>query len=319
VLFRSTDGDGTLDAWDTDADGDGTLDPAVEYNSTTRNDAGSVGSISVGVSAVLVDNADIWGYVGTGGSAPKVGSTGTIGPFGTSTGTVVASHVSTDFSADFDAVTTPTTAGITSLGTINSDLDLPRTGDSPAADGYYYYDASQINTNNKTLFVKKRATDTTSPKVILRLSNTSTSISLGGSGAIEIEYGSELQIYAPGDISIAGNGITNGGTSASSMNQPVACQIWGTKTSGTQDIAIKGNGVLSAIVYAPQGSVELDGGVDVYGSVVGNDITLNGTTAKFHYDESLGNFGGNNPYRVTSWNELNLATDRATYSSVMAW
>lgn len=314
-----TDGDGTLDAWDSDADGDGVLDPLVAYDSSSRNDAGSVGSISVGVSSVLVDNADIWGYVGTGGSPPVVGSTGTIGPFGTSTGTVDASHVSTDFTADFDAVTTPTTAGITNLATINSDLDLPRAGDSPAADGYFYYDAAQINTNNKTLFIKKRATDTTSPKVILRLSNTGTSISIGGSGAIDIEYGSELQIYAAGTISIAGNGITNGGNTSGSMNQPVACQIWGTKTSGTQDIAIKGNGVLSAIVYAPQGDISLDGGVDVYGSVVGNEIVLNGTTAKFHYDESLGNFGGNNPYRVTSWNELNLASDRATYSSVMTW
>jgi len=65
---------------------------------------------------------------------------------------------------------------------------------------------------------------------------------------------------------------------------------------------------LSAIVYAPFGSVKINGNGDVCGSVVANDITVVGNAA-FHYDESLGNFGGN-PYRVTAWTELTSASDR---------
>ncbi|MCR3936512.1 hypothetical protein, partial [Klebsiella pneumoniae] len=68
----------------------------------------SVGSISVSVAAVAINNADIWGYVATGGAMPSMGPNGTVGPFGTTTGTMDMSHVSTDFTASFDPVTAPT-------------------------------------------------------------------------------------------------------------------------------------------------------------------------------------------------------------------
>lgn len=307
----------SVDSWNSDPDNNSAT-AAIKYSAGVRNDNGSVGSISVSVDSVLVQNADIWGYAATGGALPSVGSNGVIGPFGTANGTMDMSHVSTDFSANFDPVTAPSTSGY-NLGGITSNLDLPRTGDTPAADGKYYYDATQINFNNKTFAVKMRATDTASPKVVLRLSNTTTSIDIGGgSGALNVESGSTLEIYAPGDIKIAGQGAMNGGTTSGTANQPIALQIWGTKTSGTQNIQIAGNGALSAVVYAPQGSVKINGNGDVMGSVVANDITVVGN-ASFHYDESLGNFGGNNPFRVTKWDELNTASARATYSSVMTW
>ena len=72
------------------------------------------------------------------------------------------------------------------------------------------------------------------------------------------------------------------------------------------------------MLYAPQGSVKINGNGDVLGSIVANDITCVGN-AYFHYDESLANFGGNNPLRISKWKELTSAADRATYASVINW
>src|SRR5690606_11751766 len=154
---------------------------------------------------------------------------------------------------------------------------------------------SSINFNNKLLHIKKRSAGESSPKVVIKLTDAVTSIKIGGgSGELRIESGANLEIYAPGDITIAGNGIMNDG------GLPENFQIWGTKTSGVQSIDIKGNGALSALVYAPQGSVKINGNGDVLGSIVANDITLVGNAA-FHYDESLADFGGNDPFRISLW------------------
>lgn len=305
-----------IDSWNSDPDNNAATAPVV-YSAATKNDAGSVGSISVGVNSVLVDNADIWGYVGTGGSAPSVGATGTIGPFGTAAGTTVASHVSTDFTTSFDDVGAPSTYSYTSVGSLSSSAVLPT--DFPAAtlkaDGKYYIQCTNIGGSNKVFTIAA------GKKVVLKVTDTTGNCVdiKGGSGAINISSGASLELYAAGDINIGGQGATNGGTTAATMGQPINFQIYGTKTSGTQAISLKGNGVFSGVLYAPYGSVTLDGSVQSFGSIVANDITLNGSSAQFHYDESLGNFGGNNPFRVTRWDELTTATDRSTYSSVLSF
>lgn len=110
----------------------------------------------------------------------------------------------------------------------------------------------------------------------------------------------------------------NGGTTSATANQPKNFQIWGTKTSGIQDIQIAGNGVLSALVYAPQGSVKINGNGDVTGSVIANDITVVGNAA-FHYDESLADMDGVNPFRISRWSELTSESDRADYLDELSW
>ena len=281
---------------------------AVAYSAAVQRDNGSVGSISVAVNSVGVNNADIWGYASTGGALPNVGANGVVGPFGTTSGTMDMTHVSTDFSASFDNVTAPIATYKAYGGAITNTESLPRAGDPVSADGYYYIEADSINFNNKTLTITN--------KVVLKLTNTITAIGIGGgSGALNIDTGAKLVIYTAGDISIAGNGVMNGGTTAATANQPASCQIYGTKTTLVQDIKIAGNGALSAVIYAPFGSVKINGNGDVGGSVVANDITVVGNAA-FHYDESLANFGGNNPYRVSKWQELTTSTQRAAYSSV---
>ncbi len=306
-----------IDSWNSDPSNNPAA-PAIPYSSAVKHDAGSIGSASVSVSAVEVNNANIWGYVATGGAAPVVGSNGVIGPFGTPSGTVVASRVSTDFTANFDAVTLPSATPI-AIPAITSTTSLPRVGDAPAADGKYYYSAPQIDFNNQTLSIQQRTGDTTLPQVVLILTDTSQSIDIGGgSGALNIQSGASLALYAPGDISIGGNGILNGGSTTGTANQPIACQIWGTATSNSQNISIAGNGVLSAVLYAPQGNLKINGNGDVLGSMVANTVNIVGN-ASFHYDESLANFGGGNPYRVSLWNELTSATDRASYAADLSF
>ncbi|MBL9214656.1 MAG: hypothetical protein JNG83_04185 [Opitutaceae bacterium] len=318
IIFNGNNA--TVDSWDSDPDRNAGTAP-VPYSAGVRKDNGSVGSISVAVNAVLVKQADIWGYVATGGSDPTtaVGTNGSIlgagSTYDPSTWTnhnVDPTRVSTDFAANFDPVTAPAKSYITDLGNINGTLTLPRGSDAPSADGNYYYEVGQINFNNAVL--------TIADKVVIKLTNTSTAIKIGGgSGEIAIKptVGS-LSIYADGDIDIAGKGVANGGTTDAAANQPVNFQLWGTKTSGTQDIKIAGNGVLSGVIYAPQANVAINGNGSVSGSVVANNITLVGN-ANFHYDESLSDFGGGNPYRVSKWRELTSATDRSTYAGVLGF
>ncbi len=305
----------SVDSWNSEKLDDGTLRGSpVGYSAGVAHDKGSVGSISVAVGSVAVQNADIWGYAATGGALPSVGSNGLIGPYGTSSGTMDMDRVSTDFAASFDPVTAPTQLSY-NLGTINGNTSLPGLLHLPRPDGKFYYTASKIDFNNKTLAISGVG----NPKVVITLTDPSTSIDIGGgSGEITIGSGSSLEIYAPADIKIAGNGVLNGGNTAASANQPKNFQIWGTKTSGIQDIQIAGNGVLSAIVYAPQGSVKINGNGDVCGSVIANDIRLVGNAA-FHYDESLAEMDGGSPVRISRWRELTSAADRAPYSSDLSW
>lgn len=329
VVFNGTNT--AVDSWNSDPDNDSAT-AAVPFSSGVRNDRGSVGSISVGVDAVLVKQADIWGFVSTGGSDPTntVGSGGSVmgngstyNPATWSSANVDPTRVSTDFAASFDPVTAPAKTYIDLAGAINTDTVLPRAADIAAglvnADGNYYYTATKVDLTNEYLNI--------TGKVVLKLTYAA-GISVdvgGGSGTINVFNGSSLAIYTDGDIKIAGQGVANGTDSSgngslsdSEAKQPINFQIWGTKTSGTQDIKVAGNGVFSGVIYAPQGAVTVNGNGSISGSVVANTITMTGN-ANFHFDESLANFGGGNPFRVSKWKELTSASDRAAYSSVMSW
>jgi hypothetical protein len=67
-------------------------------------------------------------------------------------------------------------------------------------------------------------------------------------------------------------------------------------------------------VYAPNGTIDITGNGDVKGAVIGDTITLNGQ-GNFHYDESLANFGGTNPFKVVKWRELVSQTQRDGYNT----
>lgn len=299
--IRFNGNNASVDSWNSDPDNNSAT-AAIPYSSGVRRDNGSVGSISVSVDSILVQNADIWGYAATGGALPSVGSNGLIGPFGTTTGTMDMSRVSTDFSANFDAVTAPT-SGTTVAAISNSDLPMTL-GSAGSTTTLRIPSISATGNSGQVLTIQG---DTT---IVLTASAGASALSMTGQSSIAIAPGAKLTIYVEGDVNIAGNGVANGGTSAATSNQPINFQIWGTRTSGTQNIAISGNGALSAVAYAPNASLTINGNGDVMGSFVANDITVVGNAA-FHYDESLGNFGGSNPYRVTRWNEITSLADRS--------
>jgi hypothetical protein len=317
LLFKGNNA--SVDSWNSNPSG-----TVIPYSASVRNDNGSAGSISVSVDSVLIQNADIWGYVATGGTSASnivdnVGTGGSI--LGEDSAAkdktewestkVDPDRVSADFTSDLDPVTAPTNSA-KSLGGINSTITLPEAGDTPDADGNYYYTTTGISLTNKQLIVSANKN-----VVII---NTSGDIKVGGNdGLIQVTNGGSLAIYTSGDVVVGGQGIANGtpsGTSdltAAQAQQPKNFQIWGTSTT-SQSIDIKGKGALSAVVYAPAGDVFVNGNGDVMGSVVAANVTMVGNAA-FHYDESLGDFDGNSPYGISKWTELTTATERADYSA----
>ncbi len=287
----------------------GSYSPAPSISN--RNARGSAGSMSVTTGAFSLGNATIHGYASIGTSnysGLNVGPHGAVGDFGATS--VDYTRVTTDFSADFENISAPSTTAV-ALGGISNTIALPRAMDlpSPAADGKYYYSVSSISlSGSKTLSISAGY-----DVVITATSTVGDAVKTAGNAQIEVNPGSTLAIYAAGDIAIAGNGVAN-------SNQPEAFQFWSTATTG-QTVSISGNGQLSAVVYAPNAAVSISGGGSsgaVYGAVIGDTITLNGG-AEFHYDEALAALDNENPYGIGSWEELTNASDRAGWNARMSF
>ena len=290
ILFNGTNA--TVDSWNSDPDHNPATAP-VDFSPAVRQDRGSIASVSVLNTAVAVNQANVWGYVATGGTAPEVGSTGTVRGADTAPGVNVdPRRVSTDFSADFPIITAPTD-GVT-LASLSATLGTAGLTTRWRTPGI-------VLSGNHTLTILGH--------VILTLTagSSAQAISVTGNAALLIPAGSTLVVYVEGNVRIAGRGLGN------SNVQPVSCQLWGTNTSPAgQDIQIAGNGALRTVLYAPFGDVKINGRGDVMGSIVARTITLLGN-AEFHYDESLADFGTTTPFGIAKWRELTDSADRARY------
>jgi hypothetical protein len=263
-----------------------------------------------------VQNADIYGTASVGGSSSSlvsVGSQGRVGPFGTAAGTKVAANISTNFTANLPNVTAPTPTTTNTLAAVSSSVTLPRTGDTAAVDGKYYYTVPSVSLsgNGDALAVSGNKTVV----LIFTAGQGTTAISLSGHGEIDIAEGGHLDIYTSANVSIAGNGLVNSNTTTTD-----SVQIWGTNTSSTppgQTISVSGNGSLACTCYAPNGAISAKGGGNsgaIYGSFVGYSVELTGND-DFHYDEYLGLANNGGTFLPTRWRELVTTTDRATYDT----
>jgi Tfp pilus assembly protein PilX len=287
----------SVDSWNSDPDNDPST-PPVDYSSATRNDRGSVASVAVDNTAVLVNQASVWGYVYTGGAAPNVGTNGSITgrntPFGVQ---IDPTRVATDFTADFPAVSAPTDG--TPLATLGATLGTMG-------------QTTKWRTNSITLSGKQTLTILGDVTLVLTAGPGAAAIAVTGQASIIIPNGSSLKVYTEGDVLIAGNGLTN-------LNvRPGTFQLFGTNTSAAgQAIQIAGNGALRAVGYAPEGDIKLNGNGDVMGAFVGRTITLTGN-ADFHYDESLAQITDDMPFGVQSWRELTTASERQAKASRFA-
>jgi hypothetical protein len=282
----------SVDSWNSDPDRNAATAP-VPYSAAVRRDHGSVGSVSVGTGAVLVNQASIWGYVATGGAAPAVGTHGSVRGADTATGVAVdPRRVSTDFSASFDTVAAPTdTVFVAAL---------------PAVLGTA---GTRTRWNTPRIFLTGRQTLTIEGDVTLVLTAaTGDAVSITGNAELIVARGASLTLYVSADVKLGGNGVTNTNV------QPVSLQIYGTSGSpGGQTLQIAGNGSLNGVVYAPNGDVSLNGNGDIMGSVVARSIRLTGNAA-FHFDESLAERDTNQPFSISKWRELTTAADRAAVS-----
>ncbi|MBI2812972.1 MAG: hypothetical protein HYX71_01650 [Opitutae bacterium] len=286
----------TVDSWNSDPDNDPAT-AAVPYSAAVRSDRGGIATMSVQNSALLVNQASVWGYVATGGAAPEVGVQGSIRGADTPAGVQIdPARVSTDFAADLPPVTAPVDGTI--IANVGATLGTPGVATK--------WRCPSITLHaNQTLTIQGYVT-------LVLTASTGTALSVTGNASIIVPDGSSLTVYIEADGRIAGNGLGNGN------KRPISCQIWGTSTSAAgQTLQIAGNGALKSVIYAPNAAVTLNGNGDIMGSVVAREVTFTGN-ASFHYDESLASYGENATYGISRWRELTTAEERARWQGVFS-
>lgn len=282
----------SVDSWNSDPDNNSAT-AAIPYSAAVRNDRGSIATLAIENIAMLVNQADVWGYAATGGGAPEVGTHGSIRGASTPADVVIdPARVSTDFSADLPLVTAPVDG--TPIATLGATLGTAGT-------------ATRWRIGSISLNGKQSLTILGDVTLILTAS-TGSALDVTGNASIVIPAGSSLTVYVEADLKVAGNGIANGNT------RPASCRIYGTHASD-QKVHVAGNGALKAVIYAPNADVQVNGNGDILGAVVGREVTFTGN-ADFHYDESLATEGDNTPFGIVRWRELTAPADRAAWTSV---
>lgn len=275
VVFKG--GNAAVDSYDT---GDPNHSTGGLYDAAKRKDKGSVGSVLVTADAVSISNADIWGYVATGGSAPSVGSGGKIHGTTTPSGVDVdTTRIRADFTANFDTVVAPTS--FSSIYTnVSGDIAFGVSGTATTIKA-----TSIKNKNNEVVEFLGDVTLVVTGDVEIK-------------GDFQVGPNASLTMYFDGDMDIGGNGVMN------LTNLPEKLIMYGTGTG--QTVKLSGNGAAHAAIYAPDADLELKGGgvLGVFmGAAVAKTVFINGNY-EFHYDEALADLGSSGVYTVGGWREL---------------
>jgi Tfp pilus assembly protein PilX len=122
----------------------------------------------------------------------------------------------------------------------------------------------------------------------------SSSLDVSGSGRLIIN--GTANIYIDGTANITGAGIVN------SNQSPGNFILYGSPSSDS--IQISGSGSMYAGIYAPNADVSITGNSGLYGAVVGDTVTLTGSS-KIHYDEAFSDSGsGSGDYVSRNWQEI---------------
>jgi hypothetical protein len=134
------------------------------------------------------------------------------------------------------------------------------------------------------------------------------SVRLSGKAELNFSATGVTRLWLEGDLVIGGKGIAN------AYQLPPHLLIYGMPPGyapgvpGCRSVTISGNGQLFAAVYAPKADITINGGGatgDVFGSLVGKTITMNGNGTFFHYDEALAHVeGGVSSYRLNTWTQI---------------
>ncbi len=297
-----------MDSWISDPDNNDTT-PAQTWSTGVSRQNARLASASASTPSINIGSADIYGTVSVG-AATAAGLAmdwgGQVGPKGmpiSGSWNVAAGALSTDFSATFEEVTVPTGA------TVTASYRLPRN----LTVAPWYLDVETIGTPGATtilqmdqMFLDGAAVLNIAGDVTLIFPPDSiTTLRVEGSAQIKLLPGATLTVYTPGDIYIAGAGVING-------SAPKKFQIWSPRTTTGQSIWLEGSAALYGIIYAPYANLTLPGSTDFGGSAVVNNAILSGSGA-YHFDESLLNYSAGGSLRISNYDEVSAAADRAPY------
>lgn len=267
---------------------------------------------SLGPYSVTNNRSNLGGDLGTNGSASLGGAQigGNLSVFSTPMGStsIVAAG-----GAQINIAGTVTTNGeVSGLNASNTGTALPP-GPSPIQ--------TQQSNAQKSLPAVPSAPATATNLGSLSLSGNSSrtltagdyvvsSISITGRAQLRIDNSAgPVNIYVQGanaSIDIGGNGIFAAG-------QPSALRIW---YGGSGDTSVHGNGDFTGVIYAPNSQISISGNGAIYGAVVGNGVSINGTGSnggKFHYDRSLSSANTSLTY------SQNTTTSRLSGMHTVSW
>jgi hypothetical protein len=256
----------------------------------------TVGSLSPTANAVNIQNANVFGYVKTGGGEVGVGPQGFVSDL-VDPPVHDPSRITRGLRTIIPEVTAPTLSfPHTSLPEGNF-----KVSGTPGSLFPQEYQFNDLNIGSREYLIIN------GPVVIVVDGDVNVKGKL-----IVSNYGNAT-IYVEDDFTVGGRrgAINNIGVAS-------AFTLYGTnETPGEQNITLGGSSNLRAAVLAPNASLKLNGGGGsgaFFGAALVYDITFTGTYV-FHFDEALNNYFGANPkYKMESWSELS-GEDKIDFST----
>ena len=285
---------------------------------TAQNNSGLFGSYAVYASGqitvnnnALIDsynsnngnygggNVSSSGNVGTNGTSSgviSVGHNGTIkgnvstGVGGTvsNSGTVSGSQTHTNNLSYSTPVVPASLTGLTTLGALSTSNGSTVT----ISAGDYKYTSISLS-NNSTLNI--------TGNVNLYLTSSTTALNISNNGTLSIALGASLTVYTNGQVDFSNNGVIN------NLSKKAANMIIYSTYSGANGFALGNNAVAYLAVYAPNASIDLSNNAELYGSFIGNTVSLSNNGA-IHLDTALQSvsppsFMPGGGWKINSWKE----------------
>ena len=250
-----------------------------------RGDRVTVATISRSSDALgLSGQVDIFGFAGTGKAKPNISGPQNkiLGADSEPGSNIDWTRVYNDFVFDFPEIEQPNWSG--AIKTVPEPKNKTITIGTPGKITRYDGKELKLSGNSKT---KLRVAG----PVQMRLSD---GVSTSGQAYIEIVDGGSLEIYTVKDVNLSGQAVVN------KTSVPANLKIFGTVgKEKDQSFTLSGQGMIEAVVYAPNAVVQVSGQGDFAGSIVGYEIKYSGQ-GNFHYDVSLGgDDGGDGEEEVT--------------------
>lgn len=289
--------------------------PTILGHDFVNGNAG-IASLSYTIGAIDIGNADVYGSLATGASQGAnlnsiVGPNGSLynqdSVYGVNIGgndSIDEAFVSYEFYAELPIPEMPTISNATTTDPGST------IGSENTTSAYEFTDFMVANNSTKTVngtvdIVVNDDVDIDGTLIVNGNLRLIIDDRLDLNGEIQISNQGSIEMYIGGDVNLRGNGIVN-------LNKPKDLIIYSTYAgSGEVDVDIRGNTVFSGTIYAPNAEIELRGGVEVFGALVGNEIEFEGNVS-FHYDESLADLTNSwTEYssQVVGWRELTTPID----------